>query len=120
MPVSEIRKKSYGYLNISYLMLIVMFMLSLIILIFFTELVYIPLRRITQATEEYASGNMDYEFTVESEDEMGYLAASLSYMAGEIARQEDDQKKFVANVSHDFRSPLTSIRLRYFSSVSRC
>ena len=40
---------------------------------------------------------------------MGYLAAILSYMASEIARSEDDQKKFVANVSHDFRSPLTSI-----------
>ncbi|MCR5344387.1 MAG: GHKL domain-containing protein [Butyrivibrio sp.] len=109
-PMSQIRKKADEFLNISYLMLIVMFLLSLIILIFFTELVYIPLRRITQATEEYAAGNMDYEFSVESEDEMGYLAASLSYMAGEIARQEDDQKKFVANVSHDFRSPLTSIR----------
>ena len=31
-------------------------------------------------------------------------------MANEIAREEDDQKKFIANVSHDFRSPLTSIR----------
>ena len=31
-------------------------------------------------------------------------------MAGEIARTEEDQKKFIANVSHDFRSPLTSIR----------
>ena len=31
-------------------------------------------------------------------------------MASEIARSEEDQKKFVANVSHDFRSPLTSIR----------
>ncbi|MBE5844269.1 MAG: HAMP domain-containing histidine kinase [Butyrivibrio sp.] len=110
MPVSTIKKEADEYLNISYLMLLVMFLLSLIILIFFTELVYIPLRRITIATEQYASGNMDYEFSVESEDEMGYLAASLSYMAGEIARQEEDQKKFVANVSHDFRSPLTSIR----------
>lgn len=41
---------------------------------------------------------------------MGYLAASLNYMASEIARSEDNQKKFVANVSHDFRSPLTSIK----------
>ena len=97
-------------LNISYIMLVILFLLSLIILIFFTEIVYIPLRKITLATEQYASGNMHYEFSVESEDEMGYLAATLSYMASEIARAEDDQKKFVANVSHDFRSPLTSIK----------
>lgn len=109
-PITAIEAKTNTFLNISYLMLIVLFLLSLIILIFFTELVYVPLRKITTATEQYAAGNMGYEFSVESEDEMGYLAASLSYMAGEIARQEDDQKKFIANVSHDFRSPLTSIK----------
>lgn len=97
-------------LSVSYVTLIILFLLSLIILIFFTELVYVPLRKITYATEQYASGNMHYEFQVESEDEIGYLAACLNYMASEIARSEDDQKKFVANVSHDFRSPLTSIR----------
>ncbi len=109
-PIAGLQSKANTFLNISYLMLIVLFLLSLIILIFFTELVYVPLRKITTATEQYAAGNMGYEFSVESEDEMGYLAASLSYMAGEIARQEEDQKKFIANVSHDFRSPLTSIR----------
>ena len=41
---------------------------------------------------------------------MGYLAATLSYMASELAKSEDNQKKLVANVSHDFRSPLTSIK----------
>lgn len=108
--MSNIQAASDRMLNISYIMLVILFLLSLIILIFFTEMVYIPLRKITEATEQYASGNMHYEFSVESEDEMGYLAASLSYMASEIARAEDDQKKFVANVSHDFRSPLTSIK----------
>ena len=108
--MSGIQSEANSLLNISYIMLIILFLLSLIILIFFTEIVYIPLRKITEATEQYASGNMHYEFTVESEDEMGYLAATLSYMASEIARSEDDQKKFVANVSHDFRSPLTSIK----------
>lgn len=109
-PMSTIQAAANSLLTISYLMLVILFLLSLIILIFFTEIVYIPLRKITEATEQYASGNMHYEFTVESEDEMGYLAASLSYMASEIARSEDDQKKFIANVSHDFRSPLTSIK----------
>lgn len=108
--IKKMQAEANKLLNISYIMLVILFLLSLIILIFFTEIVYIPLRKITEATEQYASGNMHYEFTVESEDEMGYLAATLSYMASEIARSEDDQKKFVANVSHDFRSPLTSIK----------
>ena len=108
--MNSIRSSVDSLLNISYILLVILFLLSLIILIFFTEIVYIPLRKITEATEQYASGNLHYEFSVESEDEMGYLAASLSYMASEIARSEDDQKKFVANVSHDFRSPLTSIK----------
>lgn len=108
--MSDITGEANSLLNISYIMLVILFVLSLIILIFFTEIVYVPLRKITEATEQYAAGNMHYEFSVESEDEMGYLAASLNYMASEIARSEDNQKKFVANVSHDFRSPLTSIR----------
>lgn len=108
--IADIVESCNSLLNISYITLGITLLLSLIILIFFTEIVYIPLRKITNATEQYAAGNMHYELQLESEDEMGYLASCLSYMAGEIARSEDDQKKFVANVSHDFRSPLTSIR----------
>lgn len=109
-PMNSLTLSCNSLLNISYLMLVILFLLSLIILIFFTEMVYLPLRKIIDATEQYAAGNMHYEFQVDSEDEMGYLAASLNYMASEIARAEDNQKKFVANVSHDFRSPLTSIK----------
>lgn len=109
-PLNNLVVSCNSLLNISYLMLIILFLLSMIILIFFTEMVYLPLRKITEATEQYATGNMHYEFQIDSEDEIGYLGATLSYMANEIARSEDDQKKFVANVSHDFRSPLTSIK----------
>ena len=109
-PMSNLVASCNSLLNISYLMLIILFLLSMIILIFFTEIVYLPLRKITEATEQYAAGNMHYEFQIDSEDEIGYLGATISYMASEIARSEDDQKKFVANVSHDFRSPLTSIK----------
>ncbi|MBR0163859.1 MAG: HAMP domain-containing histidine kinase [Lachnospiraceae bacterium] len=110
MPMERIARRAETFLNVCYILLIVMLLLSLIILIFFAEMVYIPIRRITEATEQYAAGNMDYKCSVESDDEIGYLAATLSYMAGEIARGEDTQRKFIANVSHDFRSPLTSIR----------
>lgn len=98
------------YLNLDYLLLGILFLLSLVILIFFSEIVYRPLRKIIVATEEYANGNLHYNLQIESDDEIGYLAASLSYMASELAKGEDNQKQIVANVSHDFRSPLTSIR----------
>ena len=107
--MAGIEKSCNNILSISYITLAITILLSIIILIFFTEMVYSPLKKITYATEQYASGNMHYEFQVDSDDEIGYLAACLNYMASEIARAEDDQKKFVANVSHDFRSPLTSI-----------
>ncbi len=109
-PMEALEAKVNAMMQIFFMTFGAIFLLSLIILIFFTEVVYRPLRKIISATEQYASGNMRYEWSVDSGDEMGYLAAALSYMAGEIARAEDDQKRFVANISHDFRSPLTSIR----------
>ena len=110
ISMEEIEAQCNSLLNISYITLIIMFLLSLIILIFFTTLVYIPLRKITKGAESFADGNYHYEVNVDSRDEMGYLAAALNYMSGKIADSEDDQKKFIANVSHDFRSPLTSIK----------
>ena len=109
-PEDYLQDTVNSYLNIDYILLIIVFLLSLIILIFFTEIVYIPIRKITVATEQYAAGNLRYELQIDSEDEIGYLAASLAYMSKELAKGEDNQKQLVANVSHDFRSPLTSIK----------
>ena len=108
--MNEILAFTNQLLNISYIMMLILFLLSLIILFFFTQMVYIPLRKMTKATEQEASGNLHYKFQVGGKEEMGDRAASLSYMASELAKGDDNQKKLVANVSHDFRSPLTSIK----------
>lgn len=109
-PMSDIRETVNDYAVIAYIQLSVTLLLSLIIILFFTQFVYKPIHKITIATEAYAAGNMHYPLQVDSSDEIGYLAASLSYMASQVAQSEDNQKKLVANISHDFRSPLTSIR----------
>ena len=107
---SSITESCYSLQGAIYFCFGILFVLSFILFFFFIGFVYLPLKKITKATEQYANGNYHYELQPESNDELGYLAGILSYMAGEIARTEDDQKKFVANISHDFRSPLTSIR----------
>lgn len=97
-------------MNIIYLTLAIVYIFSFCILLAFHFLIYLPLRKITDAATQYASGNLSYEIPVHTHDEMGYLSASLNYMSSQLRDMEDYQKKFIGNVSHDFRSPLTSIK----------
>lgn len=69
-----------------------------------------PINKINKAAIEYTKGNYSYPLKLKRTDEYGILAGSLSYMAEEISKLDDYQKRFVANISHDFRSPLTSIK----------
>lgn len=108
--VSDLDVVQKGFMRSAYITLIVVFLLSFIILLAFRFIVYRPLRKITEAAKQYALGNLDYEIPIKTEDEMGYLSSSLNYMSSQLRDMDDYQKKFVANVSHDFRSPLTSIR----------
>ena len=110
MPLSQIQNMLTGLLNLTYITAAVIYALSLILLLVFTKIVYIPLVKIREGANEYAAGNLDYKIQVDSQDEMGYLSATLNYMSGELNKMEEYQRTFVANVSHDFRSPLTSIK----------
>lgn len=107
---SDITQTQNILLRAAYITLIVIYLLSFVILLAFHFFVYRPLHKITEAATQYASGNLEYEIPVNTEDEMGYLSASLNYMSSQLQDMKDYQKKFVANVSHDFRSPLTSIK----------
>lgn len=109
-PLREIHERLSNMRRIAYITFGVIFVLSLIVLLFFTTIIYMPMRKITKASREYTGGNLDYVIDVDKDDEIGRLAASLNLMASELSRAEENQKKFIANVSHDFRSPLTSIR----------
>lgn len=94
----------------TYIIVLVIYLLSFIFFLGIHFFIYRPLRKVTDAATQYASGNLDVVIPVDSQDEMGYLSASLNYMSSQLKDMEDYQKKFVANVSHDFRSPLTSIK----------
>ena len=109
-PVSDIQKQCSLLMRPVYITLAVIFGLSFIFLLGFHFFVYRPLRQITEAAKQYAMGNLDYAIPVHSHDEMGYLSASLNFMSVQLKDMDDYQKKIVANVSHDFRSPLTSIK----------
>lgn len=109
-PEREIILQREAVLGPVYIIFLILFVFSLMILGLFSFSVYRPLKKITVGAGEYATGNLNYTIPVNTDDEMGYLATTLNYMSGELNKLGDYQHKFVANVSHDFRSPLTSIK----------
>ncbi|MCG7408593.1 ATP-binding protein [Paenibacillus sp. ACRRX] len=67
------------------------------------------LRKLEEASRRIAKGKFDLLIPIYSRDELGHLARSLEQMALELGSLDRMRKEFVANVSHDMRSPLTSM-----------
>lgn len=109
-PLSHISGIVSDLLDGAYLTLLILFLLSLLILFIVIFFVQRPMRKMVRAAKQYHSGDYSRPVMVSQNDEFGYMAATFNYMAHELQTLEDDQRKFVSNISHDFRSPLTSIK----------
>lgn len=67
-----------------------------------------PIKEINKIVLEIASG--DFSRRIESDgDEIGQLASSFNYMADSLERLEKTRRSFVSDISHELRTPMTSI-----------
>ncbi len=109
-PMTSIREAGYQYLDLVNLC----YLVFLIILFLIFTVIYLntikPVRTLKRITQEYAKGHFDVPMKIRSRDEYRDLADTIKYMADEFKNLDSYQKKFLANISHDFRSPLTSIK----------
>ena len=108
--VSSITQNANGFMNIVFYTIEFVFLTALFLLLLFAHGFYRPLHRLTIVSESYAKGNFEPRTQIHRNDELGYLSNTIDYMANELDTLEEDQRKFISNVSHDFRSPLTSIK----------
>ena len=69
-----------------------------------------PLRQMNDAARVIAGGDFEKRIPVQSRDEVGQLAESFNHMAEGLQEQDRIRRAFIANLSHDIRSPLTSMR----------
>ena len=68
-----------------------------------------PLRQMAAATRRFAVGDFSYRIQVKGRDEVAELATALNKMAVSLSSVEDMRRDFVSNVSHELKTPLTSI-----------
>ena len=68
------------------------------------------LRQLSQAAEKIRQGHLKQEVPVETQDEVGQLAAVFNQMSAELAANESNRQEFLANIAHELKTPLAVLQ----------
>lgn len=71
-----------------------------------------PVQTLNQSALKMADGALDTRIAVVSHDEVGQLAQTFNYMAGQLDALMKTQRDFVSNAAHELRTPLMTVKLR--------
>jgi len=95
--------------NIFMVLSIIVFTLTAILCYFIVRKMTKPLKQIAIASRDFAHGNFSTRVHSHSSDEIGELTVAFNNMADSLEKSEELKRSFIGNVSHELRSPMTSI-----------
>lgn len=103
-------QKSYKFVVVKFIIaLICVICFSILILLVYTYYITSLLRQMKTVAQEYARGNFEPKVDFCTNDDIGELAQTMNSMSESIAKFEESSRNFVSNVSHEFKTPITSI-----------
>lgn len=104
-------EQQFGELRIFFAMILIFTsIISILFVLISGRYIVKPVVKLTHATKKIRRGNYDVALEVRRKDEIGQLADSFAKMASELEKSEAARQEFVANVSHELQSPLTSMQ----------
>ncbi len=108
-PLSGLNKSisQVNYFSLIALIIVVSYTIMISSLIY--KKIIDEVGKVNRAVKSMSKGNLDVELETNRKDEFGELSRNLSEMGKSLMEIEDARRKFVSNVSHDLRSPMTSI-----------
>ena len=90
---------------------IVMAILILGIVLFFSHILITPFNRVTKAINEVKDGYTDKEISVPDYLETEHIVEAFNQLLGRMRVINDSRQEFVANVSHELKTPMTSVKV---------
>lgn len=69
------------------------------------------LKKVTKAVEELSLGHLGYEINDSEKGEIGKLISAFNTMSAKLKNIETNRKHFISSISHELKTPLTSIRV---------
>lgn len=106
----DISKQEYIFKHSAFMAIGFIFIVGSIVFLIIADIIVKPITRLTRATQELAKGNYNITVNYEGNDEMGKLNRSFNLMAAQLAKTEQTRQQFISDVSHEFQTPLTSIK----------
>ena len=103
----------------SYLFMFSLLVLVLLVAFFFPRIVLKPFNRLSDAISEVKSGFTDEKIEVNDYYETEHIADSFNQVMDRMRVIEESRQEFVSNVSHELKTPLTSVKLLADSLISQ-
>jgi len=109
VSIPEINRVSQDVARISSMAMGVTMLLASAIVFLMSRAMTRDIRNLNRAVRVVAEGNLEYRIESGRSDELGELAQGFNHMAQGLGRIEEMRRRFISDLSHDLRSPLTSI-----------
>lgn len=110
IAMDDISMTTQGIFRMVFVTLILVAVVATLMSFLTSNNIVLPVRQMKEAADAITKGDFSQEINITSRDEIGQLATSFNKMAKELQEVDTLQSDFLANISHDFRSPLTSIK----------
>lgn len=98
-------------------MLIILIVTNGLLTYFISKSIIQPIKNLSNAAKKISDGDLDFSVTSDKKDELGELSNTFEKMRldlkeakGTQARYEQNRKELIASISHDLKTPLTSIK----------
>lgn len=109
VSIPEINKVSADVINIGIGALLITTLLASGLMFFVIRAVTLEITDLNKAVRTIMDGNLEYQIETRRKDELGQLVSSFNEMARELQRTDEIRRNFISDLSHDLRSPLTSM-----------